>query len=203
MHGRFVAARTFQDFDHSASELKYCCSQKMGSSLSHSDLRLTRQVVVGGVAVCVVVWTWKRSKKKEKNLDLDETKAKHQDLQKTNEELDNEVYKRIMLICLRRLLENHRELFKLLLEDVEREREDNKEKIQSVERLITESEREKATEKTEEHLREKGKLLNAQWKLERRKEELEKLQLNTDKVLQSEEADGLLTRMTKTKEESA
>ena len=140
------------------------------------------------------------SSKEGRNQDSDEIKAKPQHLEKTKEELDNEVYKIIMFLCQRRLLENHRELFKLQLEDVEREREDNKEKIQSVEKLITESEREKATETTEELLREKQKLLSAQWKLERKKEDLEKLQLNTEKVLQSEEADGLLTRMTEKKQ---
>ncbi|XP_030286835.1 rho-associated protein kinase 1-like [Sparus aurata] len=131
------------------------------------------------------------SKKEGKKQDSNEIKAKPQHLEKT---------KIILFLYLWRLLENHRELFKLQLEDVEREREDNKEKIQSVEKLITESEREKATEKTEEILREKQNLLSAQWKLEWRKEELEKLQLNTEKVLQREEADGLLTRMTERKE---
>ena len=140
------------------------------------------------------------SSKEGKNQDSDEMKAKPQHLEKTNEELDNEVYKIIMFLCHRRILENQRELFKLQLEDMEREREDNKEKIQSVEKLITESEREKATEKTEEHLREKQNLLSAQWKLERRKEKLEKLQLNTEKVLQNEDADSLLTRMTERKD---
>ncbi|XP_036967481.1 chromosome partition protein Smc-like [Acanthopagrus latus] len=180
--------------------------------VSWSNLSPKGQVIVGVAAVCssaaIAVWMWKRSKKSShcssskegRNQDSDEIKAKPQHLEKTKEELDNEVYKIIMFLCQRRLLENHRELFKLQLEDVEREREDNKEKIQSVEKLITESEREKATETTEELLREKQKLLSAQWKLERKKEDLEKLQLNTEKVLQCEEADGLLTRMTEKKQ---
>ncbi|XP_030286831.1 uncharacterized protein LOC115589809 [Sparus aurata] len=183
------------------------------SSSKEGVLRQTRDVITGVMAaVCrsaaVALGMWKRSKKSSQhssskegqNQDSDEVKAKPHLLEKTNEELDNEVYKMNMFLCLRRLLENHRELFKLQLEDVEREREDNKEKIQSVEKLITESEREKTTEKTEELLREKQKLLSAQWKLERRKEELEKVQLNTEKVLQSEEADGLLNRMTERKQ---
>ncbi|XP_030287678.1 uncharacterized protein LOC115590456 [Sparus aurata] len=165
--------RTFKDFDLAASELKSCCAQKASQ---HS------------------------SSKEGQDQNSDEIKAKPQLLEKIKEELDNEVYKMTMFLCYRSMLENHRELFKLQLEDMEREREDNKEKIQSVEKLITESEREKATETTEELLREKQKLLSAQWTLERRKEELKKVQLNTEKVLQSEEADGLLTRMTERKQ---
>ncbi|KAM8747517.1 butyrophilin subfamily 3 member A2-like isoform 1-T3 [Acanthopagrus schlegelii] len=170
------------------------------------------------LAAACVVWKWRQNQIKERKKQQEDqtereqlitekkrTEELEEKLQKKNnrttkEELDNEVYKIIMFLCQRRLLENHRELFKLQLEDVERDREDNKEKIQSVEKLITRSEREKATEATEELLREKQKLLSAQWKLERKKEDLEKLQLNTEKVLQSEEADGLLTRMTEKKQ---
>lgn len=133
-----------------------------------------------------------------KNEDLDDEKVKLQEeLQKTNEKLDNVAYNMTLFMNMRRILENQSEQFKLQLEDVEREREANKEKLESVEKLITENER----DKTEGHLhiREKNKILNAQRKLVKRKEELEKLHLNTEKVLQSEEAEGVLTRMTEKK----
>ncbi|KAM8747521.1 uncharacterized protein AB9X84_015511 isoform 2-T2 [Acanthopagrus schlegelii] len=181
--------------------LIHTCGADWVQSISTLSQHMWSIGVLAELAFSVILtvygaYKWKQGKKQ----DSDEIKAKPQYLEKMDEELNNELYKLNMFLCLRRLLENHRELFKLQLEDVEREREDNKEKIQSVEKLITESEREKATETTEELLREKKKLLSAQWKLERKKEDLEKLQLNTEKVLQSEEADGLLTRMIERKQ---
>ncbi|XP_036967443.1 uncharacterized protein LOC119026892 isoform X1 [Acanthopagrus latus] len=181
--------------------LIHTCGADLVQSISTLSQHMWSIGVLAELAFSVILtvygaYKWKQGKKQ----DSDEIKAKPQYLEKTDEELNNELYKLNMFLCQRRLLENHRELFKLQLDDVEREREDNKEKIQSVEKLITESEREKATETTEELLREKQKLLSAQWKLERKKEDLEKLQLNTEKVLQSEEADGLLTRMTEKKQ---
>lgn len=50
---------------------------------------------------------------------------------------------------------NQREKFRLQLEEIENEREENKEKIQLVEKEIAESEKEKATDRTEGYLREK------------------------------------------------
>ncbi|XP_036967444.1 uncharacterized protein LOC119026892 isoform X2 [Acanthopagrus latus] len=180
--------------------LIHTCGADLVQSISTLSQHMWSIGVLAELAFSVILTVYGAYKWKRKKQDSDEIKAKPQYLEKTDEELNNELYKLNMFLCQRRLLENHRELFKLQLDDVEREREDNKEKIQSVEKLITESEREKATETTEELLREKQKLLSAQWKLERKKEDLEKLQLNTEKVLQSEEADGLLTRMTEKKQ---
>ena len=124
-------------------------------------------------------------------------KAKLQkELQEIKEQLDDVTHKGLVFVTVSRILRNHRELIKLQLEDVERQREDNRERIQSVERLIAESERLQATDQTEEHLREKQKLLTAQGRLERRTEELQKLQLNVEKQLQSEETEVVLSRLT-------
>lgn len=96
-----------------------------------------------------------------------------------------------------RILENQREQFKLQLEDTQNEMEEIKEKLQVLEREIAECEERKEIDKTKEYLREKQKQLNAVWKLDKRKGELEKLQLNTEKLLQRTEADGfiILTEM--------
>ena len=67
---------------------------------------------------------------------------------------------------------NQREKLRLQLEEIENEREENKEKVQLVEREIAGSEKEKTTDRTEGYLREKKALLNAQWKLEKRKRAL-------------------------------
>lgn len=77
-----------------------------------------------------------------------------------------------------KILENQSKQFNLQMEDNQTEMKNIKEKLQSLEMKI---------EEQEEDLREKQHLLDVQWKLEKRKEELEKLQLDTAKVLQSTE----------------
>ena len=121
--------------------------------------------------------------------------------QKTRDKLDSVVYRIINLKYLKKTLENQRDQCRLQLEDVERKRGENKEKLQSVETFISESDREKATDKTERYLREKQILLNSQRELEKRKEELEKLQLDTEKVLQSKDAVDNLSRLKERKRE--
>ncbi|XP_049424659.1 uncharacterized protein LOC125884005 isoform X2 [Epinephelus fuscoguttatus] len=107
--------------------------------------------------------------------------------QKTQEELAAWAVVLTPLMDLKRGLWGQREEFRLQLEEIDREREESKEKLQLVEEAIAESEKEKATDKTEGYLREKQSLLKAQWKLEKRKEELENQQLNMEKLLQKTE----------------
>lgn len=72
----------------------------------------------------------------------------------------------------------------MLLGQLDQEMEKNKEKLHSVEYQIEASEKEKTTDKRDRHLEEKQNLLNCQWKLERRKEYIEKLLLNVEKLQQ-------------------
>lgn len=138
--------------------------------------------------------------KQIKVLAENETQLKKQ-LQETEETFVDEVQKLAVLknlgFCMTGILENQREQFKLQLEDIQNEMEEIKEKLQVLEREIAECEERKEIDKTEEYLREKQKQLNAVWKLEKRKKELENLQLNTEKLLQRTEADGfiILTEM--------
>ncbi|XP_030286858.1 uncharacterized protein LOC115589827 isoform X3 [Sparus aurata] len=125
------------------------------------------------------------SAKKEASYDKKDQLLKQ--TQKTQEELDAWGEVLSPLTELKTGVENQRETFRLQLEEIENEREENKKKLQSVEKEIAESEKEKATDRTEGYLREKKALLNAQWKLEKRKEEVEKQQLNMDKLLQKTE----------------
>nr|XP_033465490.1 uncharacterized protein LOC117245961 [Epinephelus lanceolatus] len=123
-----------------------------------------------------------------KREDLNEKKAQLQkQSQKTQEELAAWVVVLTPLMDLKRGLWGQREEFRLQLEEIDREREESKEKLQLVEKAIAESEKEKATDKTDGYLREKQSLLKAQWKLEKRKEELENQQLNMEKLLQKTE----------------
>ncbi|XP_067435914.1 mRNA export factor GLE1-like [Thunnus thynnus] len=156
--------------------------------------------LVGGLAsgfVCAGVAFIVRKCKKSKNTFQAELQEKFQ----TRDKLDSVVYRIINLKYLKKTLENQRDQCRLQLEDVERKRGENKEKLQSVETFISESDREKATDKTERYLREKQILLNAQRELEKRKEELEKLQLDTEKVLQSKDAVDNLSRLKERKRE--
>lgn len=102
--------------------------------------------------------------------------------QKTQEELNVLSELNTQLLDLKR--ENHqvKEEFRLLDETI-KELAENKEKLLLVEIKIAQTEKEKETDKTERYLEEKQSLLTAQRKLEKRKEELENLQLNTEKQL--------------------
>lgn len=99
-------------------------------------------------------------------------------------------------------LMNQRDQLKRLLEEIEKERQENKEKVRLVEIEITASENNNATERTQGYLREKQNLLNAQWKLETRKEEMEKQQLDMDRLLQKIESVMTTTEERKRKVEN-
>ncbi|XP_030286857.1 uncharacterized protein LOC115589827 isoform X2 [Sparus aurata] len=152
--------------------------------------------IVGGLVLIVFLYiVWKCTKNKikayifsaKKEASYDKKDQLLKQTQKTQEELDAWGEVLSPLTELKTGVENQRETFRLQLEEIENEREENKKKLQSVEKEIAESEKEKATDRTEGYLREKKALLNAQWKLEKRKEEVEKQQLNMDKLLQKTE----------------
>lgn len=82
----------------------------------------------------------------------------------------------------KRELEDHKDHVKLLLEAIEAEREINKQKLQSVEKNITE--REPTLEKCQELLKEKEDVLQAYWKLEQTKNCIETQQLHADRLLE-------------------
>ncbi|XP_042337775.1 uncharacterized protein LOC121938659 [Plectropomus leopardus] len=166
-------------------------------------LRSPVTVSVSVIAATVfATWAWKRHKIKKKMRTLDENIANVEDrlinserslvevVEKTAESMD------LWFTSMTGILVNQRERFRLDLEDVQTEEEDVREKLQLLERKISESEDRKEIDQTEEQLRRKQKLLSAQRRLQRRKDELEKLQLNTDKLLQSPEAAGRLTLLT-------
>nr|XP_033465471.1 golgin subfamily A member 6-like protein 4 isoform X2 [Epinephelus lanceolatus] len=132
---------------------------------------------------------------------LQRTEAEKADVMKQNEELKKKVselqqklsnYDEMIqkkdnvldsLKEIRRELENHRGQLLSQLEELERQKKENKEKLQSVDRKITESERERTDEK-QRLLKEKQDLLGVKWKLDEHKTEREKLVLHVEQLLQ-------------------
>ncbi|XP_036967452.1 uncharacterized protein LOC119026896 isoform X2 [Acanthopagrus latus] len=156
--------------------------------------------LVGGIAaglvlivVVLIVWKCKKTKIKSyifsaKRKDSSDKKDQlRKQSMNTLEELDAWEAVLSPLTELKTGVVNQREKLRLQLEEIENEREENKGKLQLVEKEIEESEKEKTADRTEGYLREKKALLNAQWKLEKRKEEVEKQQLNMEKLLQKAE----------------
>lgn len=94
-------------------------------------------------------------------------------------------------------LEDQRGRLKVLLEEVERDKDVNKQKLQEVEKEITE--KEMTFDKPEELLREKENLLRAQWKLDQTKKDNERQLLSTERLLEPIEIQ--VTRIHKTNEE--
>lgn len=94
-------------------------------------------------------------------------------------------------------LETQREELRLQLEEIAKEMGENKEKLNLVEKEIAESEKAKATDKTDGYLREKRNLVEAQDKLEMRKDKVEKQQLNMEKL--KHKTEGIMATMTERK----
>lgn len=113
--------------------------------------------------------------------------------EKTHEELDILSMLNTLMKELKRGHHQQKEEFKQL-EETNKELAENKEKLCLVENEIAKSEKEKETGKTQRYLEEKQSLLSVQRKLEKRKEELENLQLNMGKQLQY--IKDILSRMT-------
>lgn len=105
----------------------------------------------------------------------------------TQEELDALVVVNQPLMQVKKGLVDQIGTFKQELDEIEKERKDNKDKINLVDKNIRDSEAEKATDKTDGYLRGKENLLNAQDKLEKRKEEVEKQHLKLHHLLQRTE----------------
>ncbi|XP_060907378.1 golgin subfamily A member 6-like protein 22 [Labrus mixtus] len=80
-------------------------------------------------------------------------------------------------------LEKQKLEIKSQLETIKKEREKNKEKVKEMEKKISDSRRENATDRAEGYVREKESLLDALGKLEKRNEELDEQELNTEGLL--------------------
>lgn len=78
--------------------------------------------------------------------------------------------------------------FKSQIERIEKKKKENKDRIEDMEWKILTSERENARDKTERYYREKETLSEAQNELEKRKEELQEQQFNTEELLQGARA---------------
>lgn len=83
-------------------------------------------------------------------------------------------------------LKNHKDQLKRLINAVEEDREDNRQKLQLRENKI---ENEPSPEKQQELLREKDNLLQAVWKLEQIKKDFDTLLLHIDEMLELLESD--------------
>ncbi|XP_062301199.1 uncharacterized protein LOC134006128 isoform X1 [Scomber scombrus] len=79
-------------------------------------------------------------------------------------------------------LENHKDQMKLQLKEVEKKKEENKEKLLSVENKITEAENKKKDKGG--LLKEKENLTDVKWKLDEQKTNWEKLILSVEQMLQ-------------------
>ncbi|GLD68570.1 uncharacterized protein AKAME5_001988300 [Lates japonicus] len=128
----------------------------------------------------------------------EELNNKEKSLEDVKEEIVNLINLPFCIIT--RILENQGEQFNLELTGLQVEIEKIREKLQSVEREITECERRNDTDRKGELLKEKQRLLNELWRPERKKEQLERLQLNTKKLLQDAEAEDLIKMTIKRKE---
>ncbi|KAK2863347.1 hypothetical protein Q5P01_002880 [Channa striata] len=126
------------------------------------------ELTVSTAAFAFAAYKWKREKKR----------LQEELLQKEREREDVV----IKLKDVKAELENQRGQTKGKLEEVERGREENKQNLQSVEKEIEESEM--MSEKPQELLKRKERLLNEQWRLDQSKKGCEKLLLDYEKVLE-------------------
>ncbi|XP_035530740.1 ribonuclease Y-like isoform X2 [Morone saxatilis] len=157
----------------------YCSVVGLGSGLAGGFVL---------VIAALIVWKWKKSKISKRKGSADKEAQLRKESQKTQEELD---YCGVVLSQLLELtsgLGKQKEEFRLQLEEIEKEREENKDKLNAVEKEIKQSEKEKATDKTEGYLKEQQHLLNAESKLDKRKENLEKQQLDVERLLKKTKA---------------
>ncbi|KAL7375507.1 hypothetical protein ABVT39_018599 [Epinephelus coioides] len=176
------------------------------SAATVSTITTTITITTTMAVTVFATWIWKCREIKKKMRALDENKAALEQRLVMSERSLQDVVQSIANVMdfgfssITRILGNQREQFRLDLEDVQTEMEKIREKLQVLERNIAECEERQEIHSTEEYLRDKQRLLRVQWQLERRKEELEQLQLNTERVLQSREAEGLklLTERTMT-----
>ncbi|KAK2899574.1 ribonuclease Y-like [Channa argus] len=98
-----------------------------------------------------------------------------------NEENKNQELVKL-LTDLKGKLEDERDQIKPQLITLEGQREENRQKLQSVEKEITA--REMTFDKPEELLKQKEKLLNEQWVLDQRKKDLEKHLLDNERLVE-------------------
>ncbi|KAK2899573.1 uncharacterized protein [Channa argus] len=133
------------------------------------------ELTLSATLAVFAAYKWKRERARllEKNAELQE-----ESLQKEREQED--VVTTLMEV--KAELQNQSGLLKVLLEEVERGREENKQTLQSVEKEIME--REIMFEKPEELLRRKEKLLNEHWRLDQRKKNHEKQLLDNERLLE-------------------
>ncbi|XP_044040250.1 uncharacterized protein LOC122870248 isoform X1 [Siniperca chuatsi] len=134
-------------------------------------LDLAFSFILAGYAM----YKWKREKAE---LVTENTQLQNESLKKEKERKDAVA----TLTEVKTELESQRGRLKELLKEVEREREVNKQRLQSVETDITE--REITFDKPEELLKEKENLLKDQWKLDEKKKSCEGQLLNNERLLE-------------------
>ncbi|XP_071316129.1 GRIP and coiled-coil domain-containing protein 2-like [Trachinotus anak] len=141
------------------------------------------EVAVSGILAVYTLYISKREKPKLVNEDAQKEKEK------------DDVVTALMEV--KAELENQRYQLGVLMEEMEVEKEGNKQELQSVEQEIRE--REMTFDKPEELLREKEKLLRAQWKLDQTKKDTKRQLLNIERLM--EPIETWVTKMHKKNEE--
>ncbi|XP_050924496.1 chromosome partition protein Smc [Lates calcarifer] len=162
--------------------------------------------VSAGIPILIYGLAYQEQRKGKKSKDLEER------MQNLKEELNNEEksledvkkeiinLKNLAFCIITRILENQGEQVNLELTDLQPEIEKIREKLQSVESEITECEKRNDIDRKGELLKEKQRLLNELWRPERKKEQLERLQLNTKKLLQDVGPEDLIKMTIEMKE---
>ncbi|XP_040924083.1 polyamine-modulated factor 1-binding protein 1-like [Betta splendens] len=136
-------------------------------------------LVITVTLIIFTTWKWKREKS-----ELLKTNAHLTEESLQSQRARDDAFAALMVV--KDELLNQRRRLQAQLEEVEQEREENKQKLQSVEKEITKQEI--LFNKPGELLREKENLLRDQWKLDQTKKDTEKQLLSSERLLELIEA---------------
>ncbi|XP_070849833.1 butyrophilin subfamily 3 member A2-like [Chaetodon trifascialis] len=152
------------------------------------------------IAVVLLVWTWRQNKierkkggRREQELLMTESK-KMEDLEKKKAKLDEEVQKKeeeekdmaqvieILKEVMNGLTEQ-KEKLTVQTKEAKRLMEENEKKVKSVEEEVSGKQEDETAHRAQGYLKIKEILRDGKWKQEERKQELQQLQMDTEKLM--------------------